>query len=236
VGHVRLVARPVRAGLLRLRQPTTGRRLPRAVARDQLPLPSRQSQSSPRDCPVAWKAEAAALFDLAIARFAGFCRPIVRQCEELQAGGALAASHNTTRKVSALLREYSRFRHRIAVIVAGTVVACVLGAAPAAASTRCHGHFPNFLGYTYYRLDVTVYHRNMPCSQAVQLARRAYSLPGLPVIRDPYVFGGGGYGGPFQVGHFGCFLTARGSDFQQSYCSWRRQAVYFYSHRETVPG
>ena len=76
----------------------------------------------------------------------------------------------------------------------------------------------------------------MTCGQAVQLGRRSYSLPGLHVIRDPFAFGGGGFGGPFHVGQFGCFLTARGSDFQQSYCTWRSQAVYFYNHRETVPG
>jgi hypothetical protein len=112
-----------------------------------------------------------------------------------------------------------------------------MSAAPAHARARCHGSFPNFLGYTYYRLDVTVYYdRNMTCGQAVQLGRRSYSLPGLQVIADPYAFGGGGFGGPFQVGHFGCFLTARGSDFRQAYCAWRSQAIYFYDHRETVPG
>lgn len=107
------------------------------------------------------------------------------------------------------------------------------GAADAAA--RCHGHFPNFLGYSYYRLDVTVYyHRKMNCAQAVQLAHRSYSVSGLHVIRDPFAFGGGGFGGPFQVGRFGCFLTARGSDFREAYCSWGSRAVYFYDHRESV--
>lgn len=126
---------------------------------------------------------------------------------------------------------------RGALIAAGCVVACALSTAPAGARARCHGSFPHFLGYTYYRLDVTVYYRrNMTCGQAVQLGRRSYSLPGLHVIRDPFAFGGGGFGGPFHVGQFGCFLTARGSDFQQSYCTWRSQAVYFYNHRETVPG
>jgi len=122
-----------------------------------------------------------------------------------------------------------------ALVTSGLMVAGALSSGPADAAARCHGHFPNFLGYSYYRLDVTVYyHRNMNCAQAVQLSRRAYSVPGLHVIRDPYAFGGGGFGGPFQVGHFGCFLTARGSDFRQAYCSWGARAVYFYDHRETV--
>ena len=126
---------------------------------------------------------------------------------------------------------------RRAVIVAGSILACVLSAGLADAAARCHGSFSNFLGYRYYRLDVTVYYyRNMTCGQAVKLAKRAYSLPHLHVIRDRYAFGGGGFGGPFRVDHFNCFLTARGSDFQQSYCSWRRQAIYFYDHRESVPG
>jgi hypothetical protein len=125
---------------------------------------------------------------------------------------------------------------RGAIIFAAIVAACVLGAAPAAARARCQGSFPNFLGYAYYRLDVTVYyHRNMTCSQAVQLGQRAYSLPHLHVISDPSVFGGGGFGGPFQVGHFACFLNARGSDFRQAYCAWGGRAVYFYDHREVVP-
>ena len=125
---------------------------------------------------------------------------------------------------------------RGAVIFAAVVAACVLGAGPAAASARCHGSFPNFLGYSYFRLDVIVYYRrNMTCSQAVQLGQGAYSLPHLRVIPDPSAFGGGGYGGPFQVGHFACFLTARGSDFRQAYCAWGRRAVYFYDHREVVP-
>lgn len=122
-----------------------------------------------------------------------------------------------------------------ALVTFGLVVSCALGAGPAQAAARCHGHFPNFLGYSYYRLDVTVYyHGNMNCAQAVQLSRRAYLVPGLHVIRDPFAFGGGGFGGPFQVGHFGCFLIARGSDFVQAYCSWGARAVYFYDHRETV--
>jgi hypothetical protein len=125
---------------------------------------------------------------------------------------------------------------RGAIIFAAVVAACALDAAPAAASARCHGSFPNFLGYAYYRLDVTVYyHRNMTCSQAVQLGQRAYSLPHLHVITDPSAFGGGGFGGPFQIGHFACFLTARGSDFRQAYCAWDGRAVYFYDHREVVP-
>jgi hypothetical protein len=115
------------------------------------------------------------------------------------------------------------------------VIACALCASSATAAARCHGHFPNFLGYSYYRLDVTVYyHRRMNCAQAVKLARQAYSLPRLQVIRDPFVFGGGGFGGPFWVGHFGCFLTARGSDFQQAYCASGNRAIFYFDHRESV--
>jgi hypothetical protein len=126
-------------------------------------------------------------------------------------------------------------RARGAIVFAAVVAACALGATPAAARARCHGSFPNFLGYAYYRLDVTVYYyRDMTCNQAVQVGQRAYSLPHLQVIRDPSAFGGGGFGGPFQVGHFACFLTARGSDFGQAYCAWAKRAVYFNDHREVV--
>jgi hypothetical protein len=125
---------------------------------------------------------------------------------------------------------------RGAIVFAAIVAACAPGAAPADARARCHGSFPNFLGHAYFRLDVTVYyHRNMTCGQAVQLGQRAYSLPRLHVIRDPSAFGGGGFGGPFQVGHFACFLTARGSDFRQAYCAWRGRAIYFYDHRDDLP-
>ncbi len=133
-----------------------------------------------------------------------------------------------------MMRGSENWGARGVLIVAACVVACALSAAPADANARCHGSFPNFLGYSYYRLDVTVYyHRNMTCSQAVALGRRGYALPGLRVIRDA-VFGGGGFGGPFKVGHFGCFLTARGSDFRLAYCAGGRQAIFFYGHRDTV--
>jgi hypothetical protein len=136
-----------------------------------------------------------------------------------------------------LLRVSVVYWARGAILFAAIVAACALGAAPAAARARCHGSFPNFLGYSYCRLDVTVYYRrNMTCSQAVQLGQRAYSLPHLHAIPDPSAFGGGGYGGPFQVGHFACFLNARGSDFRQAYCAWSGRPVYFYEHREVLPG
>lgn len=90
-------------------------------------------------------------------------------------------------EVCSLMRGSVNRWARGALIAAASVVACALSAAPADAKARCYGSFPNFLGYAYYRLDVTVYyHRNMTCGQAVQLGQRAYSLPGLRVIRDPY--------------------------------------------------
>lgn len=55
------------------------------------------------------------------------------------------------------------------------------------------------------------------------------------MIRDPSAFGAGEFGGPFRVGHFRCSLTARGSDFQEAYCTWGGQAVYYEDHREVVP-
>jgi hypothetical protein len=98
----------------------------------------------------------------------------------------LTAPGNTTRRVNSLMRASVICWARGAIIFTAVVAACALGAAPAAARARCHGSFPNFLGYAYYRLDVTVYyHRNMTCSQAVQLGQRAYSLPHLHVIRTP---------------------------------------------------
>lgn len=50
-------------------------------------------------------------------------------------------------------------RARGALIAAASLVACALSAAPADGAARCHGSFPNFGGYPYYRLDVKVFYR-----------------------------------------------------------------------------
>jgi hypothetical protein len=69
------------------------------------------------------------------------------------------------------------------------------------------------------------------CSAALHIAARAYATPGLKIIRGPQ-FGAGGYGGPFHVGRWHCYLLNRGSDFKNAKCSQGGKHVRFYDHRD----
>lgn len=52
-----------------------------------------------------------------------------------------------------------------------------------------------------------------------------------PPERGPQ-FGAGGFGGPFSVGSFHCFLHSRGSDFINAACASGHRYVRFYDHRQ----
>ena len=71
----------------------------------------------------------------------------------------------------------------------------------------------------------------MSCSAAPHVAARAYSLRGLRPIFGPQ-FGAGGFGGPFRVGEFHCYLLARGSDFRDARCRQGAKSLRFFDHRD----
>jgi hypothetical protein len=117
-----------------------------------------------------------------------------------------------------------------------------LGGASAAANVPdCHAPFnmpPGYGGsyaaqvqrYDYDQVEALKY-GGMNCSAALHIAARAYAVPGLKVIRGPQ-FGPGGYGGPFHVGRWHCFLLNRGSDFKNAKCTRGGKHVRFYDHRD----
>ncbi|MBV8806281.1 MAG: hypothetical protein JO042_14585 [Sinobacteraceae bacterium] len=79
---------------------------------------------------------------------------------------------------------------------------------------------------------VTVTSRtNISCTAGLRIGAQAYSLPGLKIVFGPQ-FGGGGYGGPFRVGGFHCYLHSRGSDFRLASCQRGDRIVRFYDHRQ----
>ena len=71
---------------------------------------------------------------------------------------------------------------------------------------------------------------NITCNQALDVASRGTMTPGLKVERGPQ-FGGGGYGGPFHIGRYHCFLITRGSDFIVARCHRASLSFNFSSHR-----
>lgn len=125
--------------------------------------------------------------------------------------------------------------------VAAAVVGVSSGAASGAGVPHCHAPFkmPRGYGGSYagqvqkddYDQVSVLSHGGMSCSAALHIAARAYSTPGLKIIFGPQ-FGGGGYGGPFHVGRFQCYLLHRGSDFRDARCSLGTKRVRFYDHRD----
>lgn len=90
-------------------------------------------------------------------------------------------------------------------------------------------HYPD----NYYD-DVWVKeYRGMTCGLALHIAGEAYALPGLRPIYDPSRFGPGGYGGPFHVGHFQCWLSARLSDMRFASCHRGKGYLRFVDHRNS---
>jgi hypothetical protein len=91
---------------------------------------------------------------------------------------------------------------------------------PAAASTSCRAIMttPGYHDSYTSSIDVQVSrYLGMTCNRALRIGAAAYLHPGLRPIYGPQ-FGGGGFGGPFYVGHLYCWLNARGSDFTVAAC------------------
>ena len=97
----------------------------------------------------------------------------------------------------------------------------------------CHGPFRmpghSIHSSTFDAVQVRARQR-MSCYWALHIAAKARWLTGLKVIYGPR-FGGGGWGGPFHVSHWHCYVLSRGSDFIDGRCKWRGRAVHFYDHR-----
>lgn len=119
------------------------------------------------------------------------------------------------------------------------VVAAVALGAPSASfgafqtGVGCHDAFqmPGFSIRSDTFDAVQVLRRGgMTCPQALYIAAKARWLKGIKVIYGKQ-FGAGGWGGPFHVGLWHCYVLNRGSDFINGKC-WRgSRYVRFYDHR-----
>ncbi len=97
----------------------------------------------------------------------------------------------------------------------------------------CHGAFkmPGFSVHSDVFDAVQVLsRRRMSCNQALRIAAKARWLKGLKVIYGPQ-FGGGGWGGPFHVDRWHCYVLSRGSDFILGRCTSGAKRLRFYDHR-----
>ncbi|HUO69273.1 MAG TPA: hypothetical protein VMU39_00730 [Solirubrobacteraceae bacterium] len=115
-----------------------------------------------------------------------------------------------------------------------TIASLTFAGGVSQAQASCNGTMDLGAGYAYVNVQIDRY-LGMTCARAVRIGGAAYSLPGLRPIFGPQ-FGGGGYGGPFHVGHLYCWLDSRGSDFRNAAC-WhgkgrKREYVKFYDHRD----
>jgi hypothetical protein len=118
------------------------------------------------------------------------------------------------------------------------VVASLGAAAPGASfgfqtGVGCHDAFqmPGFSIRSNTFDAVQVLRRGgITCPQALYIAAKARSLNGLKVIYGKQ-FGAGGWGGPFRVGPWRCYVLGRGSDFILGRCSRGARYVRFYDHR-----
>jgi hypothetical protein len=122
----------------------------------------------------------------------------------------------------------------IMLAVAATCAAAVPSASFAfRTGVGCHGPFrmpgQSIHSLTFDAVQVRARQR-MSCYWALHIAAKARWLAGLKVIYGPQ-FGGGGWGGPFHVSHWHCYVLGRGSDFIDARCRWRGRAVHFYDHR-----
>jgi hypothetical protein len=100
----------------------------------------------------------------------------------------------------------------------------------------CHAAFKMPRGYgaslggVLYDAVRVLGRNGLTCSAALHIAAKAYAL-GLRPIFGPQ-FGAGGFGGPFHVGRFHCYLTNRVSDDISARCSRGGQSVRFLDHRQ----
>jgi hypothetical protein len=130
---------------------------------------------------------------------------------------------------------------KLLIAVAALAALALAGPGQASASHWCHAQFYNPHGpYTtrnFSPLDaVSINHSvHLSCSRALHIAARARNTPHLRMIFDPSRFGPGGFGGPFTLGSYQCYLNTRGSDFIVAEC-WRgSEHVWFNDHRDYMP-
>lgn len=127
-------------------------------------------------------------------------------------------------------------RYLLAAIAAIVAFGVPSGVSSASPLPRCHAPFKMPRGYPrnepgqYYAV-IVLKHHGMTCSAALHMAACAYMLPGLEPIWGPQ-FGAGGFGGPFQVGRFHCYLLMRGSDFRVAKCSRASKSLRFIDSRD----
>ncbi len=97
----------------------------------------------------------------------------------------------------------------------------------------CHAPytFPGAGRGDVYDAVMVLNRRHISCGAALHIGAKARALSGLKIIYGPQ-FGGGGWGGPFHVGSFHCYVLARGSDFINASCRRGRQSLRFYDHRQ----
>ncbi len=97
----------------------------------------------------------------------------------------------------------------------------------------CHAPFkiPGVPGSDVYDAAMVTRRANLSCRTALDIAAKGYSLPHLRMERGPQ-FGAGGFGGPFSVGSFHCFLYSRGSDFINAACASGHRYVRSYDRRQ----
>lgn len=97
----------------------------------------------------------------------------------------------------------------------------------------CHGAFQmpgRSIPRTMFDAVQVLTRKRLGCAQALHIAARARWLNGVQVIYAPQ-FGGGGWGGPFHVGRWHCYVLGRGSDFLYARCVLGSQSALFYDHR-----
>ena len=129
-------------------------------------------------------------------------------------------------------------RTLITAAVAAGLMSAAFGTSNASASCHAQFYMPQgpYTIYHYTPLDaVSVTSRvHLSCSRALQISARAYNTPHLRIIVGPQ-FGPGGFGGPFRLGSYRCYLHSRGSDFRNAEC-WRgSEDVWFSDHRDYWP-
>lgn len=125
---------------------------------------------------------------------------------------------------------------RVSALLALT--ATVSASAPSASfgfktGVGCHGPFTmpgHSIHSTTFDAVQVLSRKRVSCSQALHIAAKARWLKGIRVIYGPQ-FGAGGWGGPFHVVRWHCYVLDRGSDFIDGRCSLGGQTVRFYDHR-----
>jgi hypothetical protein len=137
------------------------------------------------------------------------------------------------------MKHLRRLRSKTGQVWLGLLLAAIFaGASPSASSgfkfgVGCHGAFtmPGFSIHSNLFDAVQILsRRHTSCQQALHIAAKARWLHGIKVIYGPQ-FGGGGWGGPFHVGKWHCYVLHRGSDFLEGRCWLHGRRVHFYDHR-----